>query len=91
MAEIKVEDRGGGTYRVDVQEGGSSSQHQVTVSADELARYGGGAEGAELVEASFRFLLAREPKESILGRFELSVIERYFPEYPKEIRRVLAG
>ena len=36
--------------------------------------------------ASFRFLLAREPKESILSRFELPVIERYFPEYPEEIR-----
>ena len=28
-----------------------------------------------------RFLLAREPKESILKTFDLSVIKRYFPEY----------
>jgi hypothetical protein len=34
-----------------------------------------------LIEASFAFLLEREPKEAILARFELPVIERYFPEY----------
>ena len=37
-----------------------------------------------------RCLLEREPKESILARFDLPVIERYFPEYPHEIRRRLA-
>ena len=44
-----------------------------------------------LIEASFHFLLAREPKESILGRFDLPVIERYFPEYPREIGARLSG
>ena len=34
------------------------------------------------------FLLEREPKESILGSFELPVIERYFPDYPTAIRTV---
>src|ERR1700691_3368617 len=31
-----------------------------------------------VLKASFRFLLDREPKESILGRFDVSVIARYF-------------
>jgi len=35
----------------------------------------------ELVRASFDFLLAREPKESILKAFDLAVIKRYFPDY----------
>jgi hypothetical protein len=35
----------------------------------------------ELVRRSFEFLLAREPKESILREFELPVIQKYFPEY----------
>jgi len=35
----------------------------------------------ELVSDSFGFLLAREPKDSILKAFDLSVIKRYFPEY----------
>jgi hypothetical protein len=33
-----------------------------------------------MIEAAFRFLLAREPKESILARFDVSVISRYFPQ-----------
>jgi hypothetical protein len=36
---------------------------------------------AQLVRESFVFLLEREPVESILRTFDLSVIERYFPEY----------
>ena len=32
-----------------------------------------------LVNASFRFLLEREPKESILGHFAVSDIERFLP------------
>jgi hypothetical protein len=33
--------------------------------------------------------LEREPKESILRSFELTVISRYFPEYEREIARRL--
>ena len=44
-----------------------------------------------LVRASFEFLLAREPKESILRQFELPVIERYFQEYPRVIRAMVAN
>ena len=36
---------------------------------------------AQLVRESFVFLLEREPVGSILRSFDLSVIERYFPEY----------
>ena len=41
----------------------------------------------ELVRRSFEFLLEREPKESILSRFDLTVISRYFPEYERLISR----
>lgn len=43
-----------------------------------------------LVRASFDFLLEREPVTSILRAFEITVIERYFPEWPEEMRRRLA-
>jgi hypothetical protein len=36
------------------------------------------------LEATFRFLLDREPKESILGRFDATVISRYFPEFERD-------
>ena len=37
------------------------------------------------MEESFRFLLERERKESILSSFDLTVIGRYFTEYEREI------
>ena len=43
-----------------------------------------------VVEAAFRFLLDREPKESILGTFDVTVISRYFPEFEKELPRYLS-
>ena len=39
-----------------------------------------------LVHETFRFLLEREPRTSILARFDLQVVERYFPEYPAAMR-----
>lgn len=88
-AEIDVTHASGDDYAVVVREAAGESRHRVTVPAADLERYGGDADAEELLEASFRFLLEREPKESILSRFEISVIESYFPDYPDEIRRRL--
>jgi len=78
----------GWACRVDIAEGGRTTHHEVTVSAAELARLApGAAEPTELVERSFAFLVARESKDSILDRFALSVIGRYFPDYERTIRR----
>ncbi|HET7520901.1 MAG TPA: hypothetical protein VFK61_05095 [Candidatus Limnocylindria bacterium] len=46
-----------------------------------LGELGGVEPPDRLVEESFRFLLEREPRESILRHFELSVISQYFPEW----------
>lgn len=81
MDDITVEPLGGDEYRVTVTAGGSSTVHTVVSDIGVPP----GTEPGALVEASFRFLLDREPKESILSRFDLSVIERYFPEYPVRI------
>ena len=87
MAEITVALRGEDRYLVTVKDGGSESEHEVTVTPEDVARYAGAGGSAEkLLVASFEFLLEREPKESILGRFELPVIERYFPEYAGRVR-----
>ena len=53
----------------------------VTVMPSDVERYAPGASPEELLEATFAFLLAREPKEAILARFDLPVVERYFPEF----------
>ena len=85
MDGIEVIATGEGTYRVTVTVDDSTSSHVVTVQGDDLTRFGSGASAEELVEASFRFLLDREPKESIMSRFDLSIIGRYFPEYPNKV------
>lgn len=88
---LDVRHRDGDVYEVRVSEGGTSTTHEVTVSDQARSRYGPSASPEALLEASFRFLLEREPKESILRRFAIEVIERYFPEYPREIRRRLGA
>lgn len=85
MADITVTELEPDTFEVVVAEGSSSTTHHVTAGPDDLAGLPGGASTADLVEASFRFLLDRESKESILRTFELSVISRYFPEYREKI------
>jgi hypothetical protein len=80
--------RDGHACRVNIREGASATTHDVTVSAADLARLAPGAtDPSDLVRRSFEFLLAREPKESILARFDLPLIGRYFPEYERTIRR----
>ena len=85
MASIRVTHRDGGIYDVTVEEGSSATHHEVTVWPSDIERYAPGADAAALVEASFAFLLEREPKEAILRRFELPVIEQYFPVYAARV------
>ena len=77
------------TCQVAVDLGGQRTEHTVTVSQASLSRWGAGSEQEDvedLVRRSFEFLLEREPPSAILRRFELSVIESYFPEYDELIR-----
>lgn len=78
----------GWSCAVEVIEAGSRSRHDVAVRGDDLARLDStAADPTDLVRRSFEFLLAREPKESILTTFDLTVISRYFPDYERQIRR----
>jgi hypothetical protein len=89
MATISIAHAGGSTYRVTVDENGSVSSHDVTVWPSDVERYAPGATPEQLLHASFEFLLEREPASAILSRFALPVIERYFPEYPDVIKRMV--
>jgi hypothetical protein len=89
-ARIEVEKIKNGECRVRVIEGRSESAHRVRLSEDDYQRLcGGKIEAAELIRRLFEFLLAREPKESILPDFDLAVIARYFPEYERELKRTI--
>jgi hypothetical protein len=89
MAAITVEARATDEFEVVVTDAASATTHVVTLAAGAADRLAPGVSVEALVEASFRFLLDREPKESILGRFDLEVIGRYFPEYPDRIGEYL--
>jgi len=80
----------GWSCEVDVKQGERKTHHSVAVSPADLERWGGGdrEEDVEhLVRRSFEFLLEREPPESILRSFDLSVIQRYFREYDQRFKR----
>ena len=82
----------GWTCEVVVGTDPARTQHTVTVPRGTLDALASGDDAPErLVAASFAFLQEREPRSNILRRFELGEIERYFPEYPDEIRRRLAS
>jgi hypothetical protein len=79
-------------FDVLVREAGGESRHRVTVSPDDAARFSRlGADPARAVEAAMTFLLDREPKESILGAFDIGVIRRYFPDFDDAFPAYLAG
>jgi len=86
--DVRCDPAGDGwTCHVTVGGPGTPTVHEVAVSAADLGRLApGAADPVDLVTRSFEFLLAREPKTSILARFELPVIGRYFPEYERAIR-----
>jgi hypothetical protein len=89
-AKIEVKQTGEGDFRVRVIEGKTETSHRVTLKAEDYERLAKSkSEPAELVRRSFEFLLENEPKESILARFDLSVIGRYFPQFEREIKRRL--
>jgi hypothetical protein len=73
------------TLEARVREGGSETNHTVTLGHDVLARLARGESAEGFVRRCFAFLLEREPKESILRRFDVSIIARYFPEFDETI------
>lgn len=76
----------GWTCDVRIEKGGGTvSDHMVEVTTSDVKRLAPGSSVEDLVKRSMEFLLEREPPQSILRRFTLADIERYFPEYPKVI------
>jgi hypothetical protein len=73
------------SLEVRVAEGGAETNHTVSLGRDLLARLAPGESAEGFVTRCFAFLLEREPKESILRRFDVSVIARYFPEFERTI------
>ena len=84
---IKVEKISKGEFEVTVEDEGTGTKHIITLEDNYYERLTQGKiTEKELIKRSFEFLLKREPKESILSRFNLKVINRYFPEYEEKIK-----
>jgi len=80
---IKVEKKNQQEFTVKVEE----KEYNVSLD-DEYWQdlTGGKIAKEELIKKSFEFLLEREAKESILSRFNLRIINQYFPEFENTIR-----
>jgi hypothetical protein len=90
IAVTRVSDGDPLVFDVNVRDGKSETRHRVTLARSDAARLGAGATAEAVLEAAFRFLLDREPKESILARFDISAISRYFPEFEDRLPDYLA-
>jgi len=84
---VEARGRRGDAFQFDVTVG--RHRYAVTAREADVLDLAGGRDATALVEESFRFLLEREPPSSIMNAFDLSVIERYFPEYRNDVRRRL--
>lgn len=91
MAEIEVQRRDVeqfmSSFEVTVTEGPTSTHHHVTLSGADYERLASGERPETFVRRCFEFLLAREPKESILPSFDVSEIARLFRGFEREIGR----
>ena len=94
--DVRCEDAGDGRQcRVVVSDTRGASTYEVGVPdagpfLASLLPDAGFADTERLVRETFAFLLEREPRSSILASFDLPVVERYFPDYPAEMRRRLS-
>ena len=92
-ARIRIEKLSDGPpleFAVTVQDAQGQTRHAVTVSRTMVEAWNAAGHSPEqCLQAAFRFLLDREPKDAILSRFDVSVICRYFPEFERELPRYL--
>lgn len=87
MDRIDISGTGDHEYEVTVHQGDTTTRHRVRVPDDLRPP---GVDEERLVTESFVFLLEREPATSIMSRFDLDVISRYFPEYRSVMRARLS-
>ena len=65
-----------------------TTTHEVTVNDQSLTDLTDDKVTKEqLLEFSFNFLLDREPNTSILSKFDINVISKYFSDYRDEVKR----
>ena len=86
MAQITITSSSPTSVVAEISERGRVTTHVVDLTGRDTL-VGPEVDGDDLVRRSLGFLLEREPGTSILRRFALVDVTRYFPEFPEEIRR----
>ena len=91
MIAIKTIDSGDPfEFEVMIKEGNSETRHRVTMDRATYQRLTSGkATPEQCIDATFRFLLDQEPKESILAAFDVSVVSRFFRNFRDELPNYL--
>ena len=90
--DIKIKTRAsnmGWHFSVTVTDQKGESFYNVTMDKDFVTRIGSNFHPEKVVEKSFEFLLEREPKESILQEFDITVISHYYPNFISELGKKL--
>lgn len=86
LVKTKSENESGWVFDVEIGDDNDTTTHTVSLNKNDYEKLTKEeSKPEELVKKSFEFLLAREPKESILKEFNLLEISKYFPEYKTEI------
>ena len=76
-------------FEVVLQDAAGETQYRVSMSKKDRESLCRNMTPETCVRATFLFLLDREPKESILSRFDISVVGLYFPEFAAELPKYL--
>lgn len=88
--EINIEKLDDNKFLVTISEDDSFTEHVVTVEDESYEMLTDKMCSKELlVEKSIEFVLTKESKENILGKFEIMLIAKYFPEFPDEIKKLI--
>lgn len=83
---LRTKENGAFTFLVLVRDTDGESAFDVTLGQETYRRLSGEKYAPETcVEAAFRFLLDREPKQAILARFDIDQISHYFPEFERTL------
>lgn len=92
---IEVRQSAGGDplkFEVAVRDTAGETRHVVTMAPATYQELTAGAHSpVRCVEATFRFLLDREPKEQILARFDMAVVPHYYPDFVAQLPGYLAA
>ena len=72
-------------FTVTLTGSGGETHHEVTMTQFTYEKLTGSQVSPEnCVHAAFEFLLEREPQESILTSFDITVISTYYPDFETE-------